>query len=319
MKNIYTRLLTPGALLMLCSSMAIAATETLDINGVASCDEQGAACNTIIDVDLGPGAVLTGIGWDVTISTNGASWFSEAVISYGPDTGDPAFFDLTPGSGDISGEQFFSSGGIVDLGTDFPLDNGILRLEFWESFVDFTGSPDAYYVDPSLLTFQFDPGEITADIDIKFCSDPNAFNCKQNGVLPVTIFGSDSLDVGDIDLETLQLCTEDLSACTNPPRDWSIADRGNPITDLGAAQCAIVEVDDGVFEEQDYLNMDGHPDLDAAFEASEVKDILGTFCDQAKNTVSAPLVIIGSTVDGTPISSVAVPSVAIDQLLKVNR
>jgi hypothetical protein len=156
-------------------------------------------------------------------------------------------------------------------------------------------------------------------IDIKFCSDPNAFNCKKKGVLPVTIFGTDSFDVASIDLSTLQLCTEDLSVCTGAPRDYSIADRGDPTSDLGAAQCALLEVEEGIFEEQDYLNPDGFLDLDAAFEASEVQDMLGTFCGSARNAISETLVITGSTLDGTPIISVPIGNTGTDQLVKKNK
>ena len=158
--------------------------------------------------------------------------------------------------------------------------------------------------------------EIEVDIDIKFCNDPNAFNCKKKGVLPVTIFGTDSFDVADIDLGTLQLCLEDLSACTNGPRKWSIADRGDPSSDLGAAMCAVDPLS-GL--ELDYLNPDGNLDLDAVFEASEVQDMLGLFCVQEKGAVSEALIITGSTLDGAPIYSVPFPSTGIEQLWKVNK
>jgi hypothetical protein len=183
MQKLLKQLPVAGAVLMLWSGLAVADTETLDISGVASCDAPGAVCNTIIDIDLGAGSVLTGIGWDVTISTNSPSWFSEATISYGPDNGDPTFFSINPGLGDdTSGIRFFSSGGIFDLltglGQTYPLDNGILRLEFSENFVDFNGSPDAFYVDPSLLTFQFDPA---VDSDGDGVPDPDDF-CPETAI-----------------------------------------------------------------------------------------------------------------------------------------
>ena len=156
--------------------------------------------------------------------------------------------------------------------------------------------------------------DIQVAIDIKFCSDPNAFNCKKKGVLPVTIFGTGDFDVTDIDTTTLQLCTEDLVNCTNMPRDYSIADRGNPESDLGAAMCAT----DDLGDELDYLHPDGFLDLDAAFEASEVQDMLGTFCGSERNAVSESLVITGLTIDGRTIHSVPLDSTGIDQLVKKN-
>jgi hypothetical protein len=160
------------------------------------------------------------------------------------------------------------------------------------------------------------PPVIIADIDIKFCSDPNAFNCKKKGVLPVTIFGTASFDVSDIDPSTLQLCLDDLSVCTTTaPRNWSIADRGDPTSDLGASMCAI---DSATGLELHFLNPDTFPDFDAAFEASEVQTMLGDFCNGPKNGVSPTLVITGSTFGGIPIpiSSAPIGSTGIDQLVK---
>jgi hypothetical protein len=160
---------------------------------------------------------------------------------------------------------------------------------------------------------------IEVDIDIKFCSDPNAFNCKKKGVLPVTIFGTEDFDVEDIDISSLQLCTEDGAFCTNAPRDYSFADRGDPTSDLGAAMCTFIEVEEDIFEEQDYLNQDEWLDLDAAFEANEVQDMLGEFCTGPKGGVSSPLVIIGTTMRGIPFISVPFPNAGVDQLVKANK
>ena len=185
--------------------------------------------------------------------------------------------------------------------------NHNLRLSFaGMAFFGMIGNAHAANI--SIIT---DVPVVEVAIDIKCCSEPNAFNCKQNGVLPVTIFGTDALDVTDIDISSLQLCTEDLSICTSAPRNYSLADRGDPSSDVGAAQCAIVEG-----EEQDYLTEDGFFDLDAAFEASEVQAMLGTFCQGKQNTVSETLVVTGSTLDGTPILSTPVGNAGIDQLVK---
>lgn len=163
------------------------------------------------------------------------------------------------------------------------------------------------------------PGRVEVSIDIKFCSDPNAFNCKKNGVLPVTIFGTDTFFVMDVDLSTLQLCTPDLLFCTGAPYDYSYADRGDPTLDLGAAQC---DIDPESLLELDWTeNQDDFLDLDAAFLASEVKALLGDFCiDGAKGDVSGALVIIGETYDGLPIYSVPQDdNTGIDRLVKANR
>jgi len=45
---------------------------------------------------------------------------------------------------------------------------------------------------------------LEVDIDIKPGSDPNSINTKSKGVIPVAILGSDSFDVADIDVTTLE-------------------------------------------------------------------------------------------------------------------
>jgi len=105
-----------------------------------------------------------------------------------------------------------------------------------------------------------------------------------------------------------------LSACTGAPREYSYADRGDPTTDLGAAMCAI-DPDTG----EEVLNQDGFLDLDAAFEASEVQEMLGIFCYLHKGAISESLVLIGETYEGITIYSVPLDNVGIDRLLKVSK
>ena len=247
-----------------------------------------------------------------------------------PDTGPaPATLNFT-GAG--LGTDFLSL--TPELGQVFFIGDGFDSFAVAQSFVAPVGATRLYLGIPDGFDFVAQPGYyddndgaffiqwdiMRVDIDIKFCSDPNAFNCKKKGVLPVTIFSTDSFDVLTIDTSTLQLCLEDDSACTNGPKDWSIADRGDPSSDLGAAQCALADLDgDGVLEEQDYLNGDGLLDLDVAFEASEVQVMLGAFCSGPKDGVSPALVIRGSTFDGTPIYSVPFPNAGTDQLVKKNK
>ena len=148
------------------------------------------------------------------------------------------------------------------------------------------------------------------DIDIKFCSNPNGYNCKSRGVTPVTIFGTQDFDATDIIVSTLQLCLTDLSDCTDSePKNSSQADRGDPTTDIGAAQCTVI---DGV--EQDFRNPDGETDLDVAFHTQDVVNLIG--CDTlSKGDASPTLVLIGETNDGSQFTSVPIGDVGVDQLL----
>jgi len=179
------------------------------------------------------------------------------------------------------------------------------------------GSPVTNY--DNMIRVFVEPADQTQEvsIDIKFCGDPNAFHCKRKGVLPVTIFGSEGFDVTNIDLESLQLCTMDGGAvyCTSGPLDYSLADRGNPDSDLGA----VCPIDELTGEQQDYLNPDGYLDLDVAFDAGEIQDMLYDFCAADKGEVSGALFLVGATLDGTAIESVPIGNSGIDQLLKQDK
>ena len=125
----------------------------VDISGYQSWDEQGNALNEILTVALGVGAEMTGIGWDVNLTTFGGSWASEAVMNFGGQ------LFLTPGVADgfSVSNQNYNSGGILDLSDNgipntLPDASGNLDIEFFESFVDNAGAPDSIWEAGSTLT-----------------------------------------------------------------------------------------------------------------------------------------------------------------------
>jgi len=132
------------------------ATITVDVSGVNFNDAQGSSLNETMSIFLGIGAEVTGIGWDVNLSTIGGSWASEAVIDF-----EGQIF-LTVGAGDdfsVTGQNY-NSGGIIDLSDDVSLPNitlggdGALDLEFFEGFVDNGGTGDSFFGAGSTLTLQ---------------------------------------------------------------------------------------------------------------------------------------------------------------------
>lgn len=158
------------------------------------------------------------------------------------------------------------------------------------------------------------PLVIDAPIDIKFCSNPNGFNCKSGGVMPMTVFGTDDLDVAEIDLATVQLClADDDTVCIGADslRDANYVDRGHP-DDVGVAQCAINE-DTG--EEEYFLNPDDLDDLELAWDKRDVVDILFDGCEGFdKGEASPTLVFKAQTNDGTDVASTPVDDPGIDQV-----
>lgn len=129
---------------------------TIDVSA-ASWDLQGDPDNTVLLIDMAslfgfaPGSTmpLTGLGWDLTIETVGASWLSEPTISFDNAMGDsPNAVLLTPGAGaDGPGLGAFQSEGTVkfnDVGlNELVLLDGVLRIEFFESFDDVADAIDA--------------------------------------------------------------------------------------------------------------------------------------------------------------------------------
>ncbi|MFN7175279.1 MAG: PEPxxWA-CTERM sorting domain-containing protein [Thermaurantiacus sp.] len=138
---------------------------SFDVSGIFSNDGIGAAINERRSVLLAPNATLVGIGWDVLLFADSPSWLSEMIVSFGSTSAEYVVF-LRPGVGDnFPGTQFYSSGGIIDLiglGLDFTVDaDGLLRLEFFEDFVDYPGDWDGIWQQGTLsLRYTFDGGGV---------------------------------------------------------------------------------------------------------------------------------------------------------------
>ena len=129
----------------------------IDVTGVQSFDGLSSPSNTVLEIDLasalglasGSQVTMTSVGWDVTISTFGLSWISEAQLYFDDNIApDLSGLFLTPGIGvNNPGTQAFSSGGMIDLSDNtipnIVLANGILRIEFFEGFDDELGVADA--------------------------------------------------------------------------------------------------------------------------------------------------------------------------------
>lgn len=120
----------------------------LDVSGIFSFDPLGDPLNEVRDLQVGAGARVVGIGWDVTLFADTPSWLSEMVVGFSSTS--TLWVTLTPGIGDdFPGTESYSSGGVVDLvglGLDFNVDaDGVLRMEFFESFDDFQDDWDGIW------------------------------------------------------------------------------------------------------------------------------------------------------------------------------
>ncbi len=131
------------------STLGGASASPLSVNGVDSWDVQGDSDNIVMNLDIGAGNEVTGISFDVNLNSVGASWCSEADIFF-TDSALTTGVILTPGVGvDMPCTMDFSSGGVDDV-TMFGViagADGILRIEFAESFDDVADAVDTNLAD----------------------------------------------------------------------------------------------------------------------------------------------------------------------------
>ncbi|GAB4177118.1 MAG: hypothetical protein Kow0020_13070 [Wenzhouxiangellaceae bacterium] len=159
----------------------------LDVTGIASWDGLDDTDNIVIDLNIGAGNSLTGVAWDVNIATVGGSWRSEARVLLSDSTGsaDPEGIVITPGFADSSsGQSDYSSGGVIDFSDNSLPDittqpDGILRLQFYDSFDDFADAVDANW-----SNIQGGPAAVCDGIAL-VCSDQAACNAALGAGGPV--------------------------------------------------------------------------------------------------------------------------------------
>lgn len=139
------------------SYSTLLATESVNVAGISSFGELGDAGNTVINLNVGANAEITGIGWDVIVSAFDPSWLSELTVSFESSDQAAGVF-LNVSADDLPGlNAAYSSGGVVDLiglGLNFAVGaDGILRIEFFEGFDDASVSPDGLW-NSGTLTIQ---------------------------------------------------------------------------------------------------------------------------------------------------------------------
>ena len=126
-------------------------TMVLDVSGMQFNDAAGSPLNQIMSVLIGVGAEVTAIAWDVNLTSIGASWASEAVMGF------EGQINLTVSGDGAPVTNMNYAGGPVDL-SDNGLPNitvgadGILDIEFFESFVDNGGTGDNFFETGSTVT-----------------------------------------------------------------------------------------------------------------------------------------------------------------------
>lgn len=125
-------------------SQALMADLFINAAGVASFDGPGAAGNTVLTFNVTPGALVDAISYNLSLTAFAPSWLSEATISFLNSNGDGVVLSAgfgvdEPGSGTYADSVLLSSFGLTfNIGSD-----GLLIVEFYESFDDVEGAADA--------------------------------------------------------------------------------------------------------------------------------------------------------------------------------
>jgi len=137
------------------------ATATFDVSGLESWDERGDTDNAVLTRFLAPDARVIGIGFDVGITTNNFSFFSDVNLGFENSDQSAGAFQTPAAGDDTFGTGAFSSGGIVDLTAlaipaDFSLNpDGMIRIEIYESFDDVIDGVDATFGSGSTLRVRY--------------------------------------------------------------------------------------------------------------------------------------------------------------------
>lgn len=126
---------------------AAAATLEVGTSNIASRGMLGDAANTVLTFQLGAGAHVTGLRWDLQLEALAPSWLSELRLAVSGSDVSGGGLLFAPGDGrDAPGS--FHAAGMLDLaasGLDFRVGaDGVLRLEFHEAASDGL-NPDGFW------------------------------------------------------------------------------------------------------------------------------------------------------------------------------
>jgi len=134
------------------SSVNSLSSQLVDVTGIQSLGEYGAAGNVVLSFFVGANATITTVDWNVNLTANNPSWLSELTVTFGSSAGnDGVRFSPGYGDDDFGTNTYSGSASLEDLGLSFQVGaDGILRLEFHEGFDDAGVNPDGVWNSGSL-------------------------------------------------------------------------------------------------------------------------------------------------------------------------
>lgn len=130
----------------------------VETNGIPDYDERGAVSNVVLDFQVGAGASITSLAWNVNVTSYPGSYLSEMQVTFSDSLGTGVTF--TPGDGDdFDGTADYSGfQDLTELGLAFNVGaDGILRLEFHDGFKDLAFDEPEGIWNSGTLTFGIAP------------------------------------------------------------------------------------------------------------------------------------------------------------------
>lgn len=153
---------------------ALGSALSIDVAGAQSVGLAGTPGNTVLNFQVGAGALISSLDWNVTLTAFGASWLSDMELRFSSSAGNDGVW-LTPGSEGFAGTMSYSGAvNLLDAGLAFAVQSdGILRVEFAETMKDLApGVPDG----------QWDAGQIKIGIT-SAVPEPSSYALMAFGLL----------------------------------------------------------------------------------------------------------------------------------------
>jgi len=146
----------------------------IDVAGAQSVGLAGTPGNTVLSLQVGAGALISSLDWNVTLTAFGASWLSDMEVRFSSSAGDDGVW-LTPGSEGFAGTMSYTGAvNLVDAGLAFAVQSdGILRVEFAETMKDLA---------PDMPDGQWDAGQIQVGIT-SAVPEPSSYALMAFGLL----------------------------------------------------------------------------------------------------------------------------------------
>lgn len=153
-----------GLSLLACTS-AFAGPLTVELNGIDSVGARLSGLNTVMTFNVGANARVTSLSYAVNLTAYDPSYLSEIGVAYTNSAANDGVLTRPGFDNNSAGTSSFANFvDLVLLGFDLQVGaDGILRLEFYETFNDGQVSPDGRW-NSGTLVFEIDgyqaPGEV---------------------------------------------------------------------------------------------------------------------------------------------------------------